>query len=252
MVNKLYFLPAGSCFLDQSAINRNLSPGKLVEVPVWVFLLETSDGPILIDTGMPDCFVNHPDYYKGTRREGRLVPNMTEADRIDNVLKRAGYRTEDVQAVISSHLHLDHAGGNGFFRKAPIFLQQKEYDAAMGNDDYSPQECRLPGLNYRLIDGDYEVAPGVQILFTPGHSLGHQSVLVKTQRTGYVLLMIDVAYTRENFDDEVPFLSADPELTVRSIRQTKKLVEDVQPAVVFYGHDVEQAKAWQTFYPDFL
>jgi len=65
-----------------------LISGKLVNMPVWSFLLETDDGPILIDTGMPDSFVNNPDYYKGTKREGRLVPHMLESDTMVNVLKR--------------------------------------------------------------------------------------------------------------------------------------------------------------------
>jgi len=69
VVKKLYILSAGSCYLDQSAVNRNLPAGKLVNMPVWSFLLETVDGPILINTGMPDSLVNNPDYYKGTNQK---------------------------------------------------------------------------------------------------------------------------------------------------------------------------------------
>lgn len=252
MVKKLYFLPAGSCFLDQSAVNKNLPSGKLVEMPVWCFLLETKDGSILVDSGMPDCFVNNPDYYKGTRREGRLVPNMTEADRIENILKKVGYSINDIQMVVSSHLHLDHAGGNGHFRKAPIIIQKTEFEAAIGNDDYSPYECRISDLNYKLIEGDYELAPGIQIFHTPGHSPGHQSVLVKTERTGYILLTIDVAYNKEIFDNDIPFLSSDTEMASKSISNMKKLVQEIKPEFIFFGHDAEQAKNWHTLYPNFL
>jgi N-acyl homoserine lactone hydrolase len=252
MVKKLFFLPAGSCFLDQSAVNRNFPSGKLVEMPVWCFLLETNDGPVLVDTGMPDSFVNNPDYYKGTRREGRLVPQMTEADKIENILKRVGYHTGDLRTVISSHLHLDHTGGNGYFRNVPIVIQKTEFDAAIGNDDYSPRECRIPDLQYQLIEGDYELAPGIQLLYTPGHSPGHQSVLVKTERTGYILLTIDLAYTQEIFDHDISFLSSDADMASRSILSMKKLIQQIQPAVVFFGHDLKQAKNWQTYYPDFL
>ncbi|TCP68323.1 quorum-quenching N-acyl homoserine lactonase AiiA [Baia soyae] len=250
-VKKLFFLPTGSCFLDQSAVNRTLPPGKLIEMPVWSFLLETSDGPILIDTGMPDSFVNNPDYYKGTKREGRVVPNMSDGDRIINVLKRVGYRPEDIQALISSHLHLDHAGGNGHFHQAPIFVQKAELDAAIGNHDYAPQECILPDLPYQAIEGDYEVRPGVQILFTPGHSPGHQSVLVKTEKSGYVLLTVDVAYVRSNFDNGVPFLTSDPEMAAKSIQRMQELIQEYRPTTVFFGHDQEQAKSCHTF-PDYL
>ncbi len=252
MVKKLYFLPAGSCFLDQSAVNGKLPPGRLIEMPVWCFLVETEEGPFLIDTGMPDPFVNNPGYYNGTRREGRLVPNMTEDDRIVNILKRMGYQTGDIQAVISSHLHLDHSGGNGHFPRTPIIIQKSEFESAMGNDDYSPYECRLPDLKYQLIEGDYEPAPGIRILHTPGHAPGHQSVLVKTEKTGYVLLTLDVAYNKEIFENDLPFLSADARMASKSIRSLQKLVRDVKPEVVFFGHDGEQAKNWRTLYPDFL
>lgn len=249
-VKKLFFLPAGYCYLDQSAVNRNLAPGSLVKMPIWTFLLETTDGPILIDTGMPDSFINNPDYYKGTRREGRVVPAMTENDSILAVLKRAGYRADDIQLLISSHLHLDHAGGNGHFRNTPILIQRAEYDAAMSNDDYSPQECRMPDLKYQIISGDYEVAPGVSIFSTPGHSPGHQSVLITTETSGPILLTIDVAYTRENFENEIPFLSSDPELSAKSIKRMQELIKAVRPSVVFFGHDEVQAKECRVF-PDF-
>lgn len=252
MIKKLYFLPAGSCFLDQSLVNGNLPAGKLIEMPVWCFLLETTDGPILVDTGMPDAFVNNPDYYKGTRREGRLVPKMTEADRIEAILKRGGYQIDDIQTVISSHLHLDHAGGNEHFRKAPIVLQKSEFDFAIHNDDYSPKECRIPDLNYQLIEGDFELAPGVQILYTPGHSIGHQSVLVKTEQTGDILLTMDLAYNKGIFDNDLPFLSANSKMASNSIQRIKTLVQEIHPAVVFFGHDGEQAENWHSFFPDFL
>ncbi|TJY41403.1 N-acyl homoserine lactonase family protein [Cohnella pontilimi] len=251
LVKKLFLLPVGECFLDQSAVNRNLAPGKLVGMPVWSFLLETTDGPILIDTGMPDAFINNPDYYKGTKREGRVVPNMSEDDSIVNVLKRAGYRPEDIQMVISSHFHLDHSGGNGHFRNSPILIQQAEFDAAIGNDDYSPLECRLPDLQYQIIEGDHEVIPGVQIFFTPGHSPGHQSVLVTTEKSGPVLLTIDVAYIRENFENGVPFLTFDPEMAAKSIRRMQNVIQEFRPSAVFFGHDRDQASNWPTF-PDFL
>jgi N-acyl homoserine lactone hydrolase len=251
VVKKLYILSAGSCYLDQSAVNRNLPAGKLVNMPVWSFLLETDDGPILIDTGMPDSFVNNPDYYKGTKREGRLVPNMLESDTIVNVLKRVGYQTDDIQAVISSHLHLDHAGGNGHFRKTPILIQRAEFDAAMNDADYSPLECRLPGLQYQIIEGDYDLAPGVKILSTPGHSPGHQSVLVTTEKSGPVLLTLDGSYTKQNFEDDLPFLSFNSEMAAKSIGHLKKLIQEIHPTVVFFGHDDKQASKGGTF-PDFL
>ena len=85
------------------------------------------------------------------------------------------------------------------------------------------KECILPHLNYKIIEGDYEVVPGVQVLYTPGHSPGHQSLFIETEQSGSVLLTIDASYTKENFEDEVPFAGFNPELALSSIKRLKKL-----------------------------
>ena len=58
-VKKLYFIPAGRCMLDHSSVNSALTPGKLLNLPVWCYLLETEEDPILVDTGMPESAVNN-------------------------------------------------------------------------------------------------------------------------------------------------------------------------------------------------
>ena len=60
----------------------------------------------------------------------------------------------------------------------PIIIQRAEYEAAQHREEYL-KECILPDLNYKIIEGDYEVVPGVRLLYTPGHSPGHQSLLVR-------------------------------------------------------------------------
>ncbi|WCK55492.1 MBL fold metallo-hydrolase [Aneurinibacillus sp. Ricciae_BoGa-3] len=137
------------------------------------------------------------------------------------------------------------------FRHTPIIVQRAEFDAAMGDGDYSPQECREPDLQHQIVEGDCEVASGLQILFTPGHSPGHQSVLVTTEKSGPILLTIDVAYTRENFENGVPFLTFDSILASKSIRRMQDLIHDVQPSKIFFGHDRAQAKEVRSF-PDFV
>ncbi|MBC6972386.1 N-acyl homoserine lactonase family protein [Bacillus sp. Xin] len=248
-VKKLYFLPAGRCMLDHSSVNSTLTPGKLLNLPVWCYLLETKEGLILIDTGMPESAVDNEDFFKGTYVEGQILPKMKPDDRIVNILKRVGYAPEDLLCIISSHLHFDHAGGNGSFAHTPIIVQRTEHDAALHREEYL-KECILPRLNYQIIEGDYEVMPGVQLLYTPGHSPGHQSVFVKTEKSGSVLLTIDASYTQENFEQEVPFAGFDSEMTSKSIKRLKEIVLDEKP-IVFFGHDMEQEKSCKTF-PEFL
>ncbi|MDA1632921.1 N-acyl homoserine lactonase family protein [Bacillus cereus] len=248
-VKKLYFVPAGRCMLDHSSVNSTLTPGNLLNLPVWCYLLETEEGLILVDTGMPESAVNNENLFDGTFVAGQILPKMTEEDRIVNILKRVGYEPEDLLYIISSHLHFDHAGGNGAFTNTPIIVQRDEYETAQHSEEYM-KECILPNLNYKIIEGDYEVVPGVQLLHTPGHTPGHQSLLIKTEKSGSVLLTIDASYTKENFEDEVPFAGFNPELALSSIKRLKEVVMKEKP-IVFFGHDIEQEKGCKVF-PEYI
>ncbi|MFB5192131.1 N-acyl homoserine lactonase family protein [Alicyclobacillus fastidiosus] len=242
-VERVYLLPAGHCLVDQSVLNETLVRGKLVNLPIWSYLIETTEGPMLIDTGMPEAYA--VDTLGDEPKDGDIVPWMTHDDAIVQVLARAGYAPDDLLCVISSHWHFDHAGGNSKFPNTPIYVQRAEYDAAMVSDDY-PAECRVAGLDYRLIEGDYQLAPGVDLIFTPGHSAGHQSILLHTRLSGPILLTVDAAYTRENFEDGVPFAGVDPLQIAASIAHLKEVVQAVRPRV-FFGHDVEQGNTWPVY-----
>lgn len=248
-VQKLSLLPAGRCLVDQSALNTNLERGKLIDLPIWSYLIETNEGPILVDTGMPlACAEDARGYFGVEPEEIGIVPKMRREDGILQVLSRTGYQPEDLLSIVSTHWHFDHAGGNRLFPTTPILVQRAEYEAALNNPDY-PEDCRDVNLSYRLIEGDYEVVPGVRLLFSPGHSPGHQSVWVETAKSGSILLTIDAAYTGENFEKEVPFAGSNPEQALESIRRLKKTAAE-ENAKVFYGHDPEQGARW-LHHPEF-
>jgi N-acyl homoserine lactone hydrolase len=249
-VERLYCLPAGRCGVDYSALDTRQTPGRLIDLPIWVYLVETTDGPVLIDTGMPDVCITDPDgYFRGTEDEGLIVPRMTEDDRIVLILRRAGYEPQDLLCVVSSHWHFDHAGGNCHFSETPILVQRTEYEAAMYGEGY-PSDCRVPGLKYKLLDGDAEPVPGLHLLYTPGHSPGHQSILVETRHSGPILLTVDASYTRTNFEEGVPFAGVDPAQMAQSLERLREVAESVK-ARIFFGHDPDQAKEWPVF-PNFL
>jgi N-acyl homoserine lactone hydrolase len=248
-VKRLTLLPAGRCYVSQNMLNENLPEGKLVHLPVWSYLVETTDGPILIDTGMPDAYTtaepagkdSDPD--TGPVDQGPIVPDFRSTEGIVPVLRRAGYDPRDLLCVVNSHWHFDHAGGNSHFPHTRIVVQKAEYDAAQQNPDDYPPECRLEGLHYDLIEGDHELLPGFQLLFTPGHSLGHMSVYLSTVQSGKILLTIDAAYTRANFDEGAKFAAADWSQAESSLHRLRELVHEERPRV-FFGHDIEQEKEW--------
>ncbi len=134
--------------------------------PCLGYLVEHPDGLLLMDTGMG----THPEvdaYYRPRRRS------------LPTALADAGARVEDVALVVNCHLHFDHCGGNPQLPGRPILTQRAELAAARGTDYTLPELVDAPGLRYEQLDGEAEALPGVLVLPTPGHTVGHQSLVVR-------------------------------------------------------------------------
>ncbi len=134
--------------------------------PVFGLLVVHPDGPILIDSGVGI----------GNRFIDQLYSPVHHS--IDEALDRHGLRVDDVTTVITSHLHFDHCGQNSRLGGATILVQRAEVDAATAALYTVPEWAFPPGVELTMIDGDLEVANGVQIIASPGHTPGHQSVVI--------------------------------------------------------------------------
>ena len=144
-------------------------------LPVYVHTIEHAHGAVLVDTGMID---SKPELDE----EGAPLPMPENIPR-------------DVVCVINTHLHFDHVGGNRLFPGVPIHVQRLERQAP-----YDPVEwVDFPGATYVEHEGEAEVLPGIRLLPTPGHTAGHQSVLVDTP-DGLVVIGGDVAYTFDELE----------------------------------------------------
>jgi N-acyl homoserine lactone hydrolase len=141
--------------------------------PVFGWAIDTDDGTILVDTGMID--------------------SKPELDAEWGPVLRPWPDLGNVTAVINTHLHFDHCGGNRRFAGTPTYVQRAELAAAV-EPDYLVEWVHFAGESYVELDGDADIAPGVSVLFTPGHSAGHQSVLVETA-DGLTVLGGDVTYS---------------------------------------------------------
>jgi N-acyl homoserine lactone hydrolase len=90
--------------------------------------------------------------------------------------------------VINCHLHADHAGGNVHFRGTPILVQPAELEAARADPDYTvAPEVDVADGRWDVREGEHEPLPGIRVFATPGHSPGHQSVAIETDRGRLVL-----------------------------------------------------------------
>jgi len=143
--------------------------------PVFAWAIRSADGTILVDTGM--------------------IGSTPELDAEWHPSLRTWPPLDDVVAVINTHLHFDHCGGNRRFAGTPIYVQRAEWEA-VAEPDYLVEWVHFDGATYELVDGDVELFPGVSVLFTPGHTPGHQAVLVDTGE-GLVVLGGDVTYSMD-------------------------------------------------------
>ena len=105
----------------------------------------------------------------------------------------------DVKIVINSHLHFDHCGQNAVFKHAPFYVQRTELERARKSGD-SIEWFDFAGARFELLDGDTEIAEGVRVVATPGHTSGHQSVFIDTA-DGEAVMIGDAAYTADIYTE---------------------------------------------------
>ena len=155
-------------------------------ISVYAYLVITSSDIILIDTG-----VGEGSEFINTRFEPHRTPIADE-------LAQFGLATIDVNVVVNSHLHFDHCGNNSTFPHAEVFVQKKELEIARATQYTVQQWFDFEGALLHAVSGDTEIIPGIQLLSTPGHTPGHQSVLIETE-DGNLLVAAQAAYTAEEY-----------------------------------------------------
>ncbi|MEU5163720.1 N-acyl homoserine lactonase family protein [Streptomyces sp. NPDC020875] len=143
---------------------------------VTAYLVRHPGGLLLFDTGIGTGDAAADAHYRPRRRS------------LPAALAATGVRTGDIDTVVNCHLHFDHCGGNPLFPEVPIVVQRTELAAARAGGHTIDALIDFPGAVYEQLDGERLLAPGVRILPTPGHTAGHQSLLVETDRGGPVLL----------------------------------------------------------------
>lgn len=191
----------GTLTVDKSGMTYGVDAGVKVDVPVWAAAVEGNGTRLLVDTGVAD-----------PNRWLRHNPCWQEDDEVlPAALAELGWSLADVDVVINSHLHYDHAENNVALPHARFYVSLAEWEYAKSPIatqrwlyDFDWTSDALTFQDYTLVNQDhYEVMPGIRLLQTPGHSRGHQSVLVNTEQ-GVLCVAGDAACFMENFTLPTP------------------------------------------------
>jgi glyoxylase-like metal-dependent hydrolase (beta-lactamase superfamily II) len=197
MTYHLTVLDTGRLYMGRQTTDSG--PGPYIMAPALAFLLRGPSGCVLVDTGMPD-----------TARAEAIVPNCYQPEGWDihSRLTEAGVAPTQLSALILTHLHWDHAALADTFAGVPKYLQAAE---ARHLDNLSEEDRRyyhvspklLADPDLRLITGTVQVLPGLEIIPTPGHTPGHQSVRA-VDGNGWLILTGDAAWRGSSGKMEQP------------------------------------------------
>jgi N-acyl homoserine lactone hydrolase len=201
--------------------------GAFNNMPVHGFVIKhPRAGAILVDTGVgwPTELV----------QEWKVV-NRHAAD----ALAEHDLSPADVRIVINSHLHFDHCGQNAVFKHAPFYIQRGELDRARREETETSEWFDFAGARFELIDGDAQIADGVRVVATPGHTAGHQSVIVDTPN-GEAVMIGDAAYTSDIYReaDNADLSTWNGQYTDRDAwSDSLRRLRDLHPHAVHFCHD---------------
>ena len=245
---KLYRLDCGySRANDESVWTPGKNIGRSIEFSSTCWLAKHGSDWLLWDTGVPESTLNDP---RGWSTLPELIVYHLHKS-VTEQLAEIGLKPRDIGRVAISHTHGDHIGNLGLFPNATILMQQAEYRWIHSPDGPNDNVNQLMALarklmgtpkNLQLIDGDTDVFGdgSVTLLSTPGHTPGHQSLLVRLKTSGFIVLSGDVVHTEENFaENVVPSLNTDKAESIASMQRVRKLLA-VYKARLFINHDKNQ------------
>jgi N-acyl homoserine lactone hydrolase len=194
--------------------------------PVHGFVVTHPGGAVLVDTGVggPQEMLN----------DWRVV-NRSVAD----ALAELDMSPADIDLVINTHLHFDHCGQNAVFKHAPAYVQRAELARAKREATELYDWFDFMNARFELLDGDAEVLPGLELIATPGHTEGHQCVLVRGEGEQSDLLIGDAAYTPRQYANPSGQLPAGQASDVPAWHGSLSRIRSLAPQRVHFCHHTD-------------
>jgi glyoxylase-like metal-dependent hydrolase (beta-lactamase superfamily II) len=246
---RLYAFFGGYEVADKSMLTLGRDLGVQVKIPFQYFLVEHPRGRLLFDTGMSPVAIADPASYPPTAQFGSQV---TPDDLAPARLTSIGLKPDDVNIVVNSHLHYDHAGGNCQFPHATFVVQYDEMQSAMCpepwsglvSENYCRRDFDLP-LNYQFLHGDYDVFGDglMRLIRTPGHTRGHQSLVLRMPKSGAMVLAQDAVYLQQSLDQLILATTCFDQKAMYDSYVRLRELRRLENARVIPGHDIA---VWET------
>jgi N-acyl homoserine lactone hydrolase len=245
-VERLYILNCGEGVAsDISRWSPGVNVGKSMDFVDNCYLIKHAQGWLLWDTGVADALAAMPN---GQAPADPRATHWRRPKTLAAQLDQIGVKPADIKWIAISHTHPDHVGNVPLFPQAMLLVQKAEYDWPGANN--APR--LKPEQLATKLDGDRDVFGdgSVTIIATPGHTPGHQSLLVKLPKTGALLLSGDAVHFKSNWDNRgVPVGNFGQEQTVASMKRMADLL-DQNKAQLWINHDKAQRDG-QKMSPDF-
>jgi glyoxylase-like metal-dependent hydrolase (beta-lactamase superfamily II) len=241
---KIYAMSCGRLKASQSIFLPQADKDIFIEMPIPAFLITHPEGNVLFDTGP------HPDVFKDPfARWGGLAkvfqPIGDENSGILDQLKKIDCQPGDVRYVVNSHLHFDHAGGNQFFPAASLLVSKAELAFARLPENEGKGYFRADWsglLDYQEIEGNFDIYgdESLMVVPMPGHTPGHQILVVRPKGQQSIILSGDSVPLQEHYKTlAVSRNNYDNEQVIESVKRLQTMVTS-EDSFLVHGHDAEQ------------
>ena len=255
---KVYLLDGGSLVIDGFHFFWNRGPGGEIRFPSYAVLIDHPDGKYLYDTGFDyDHVMKVLPFEKPIQEDEQTIPGA---------LAKIGLKPSDIDYVINSHYHFDHCGGNKHLTEACTLCHALEMEACkcpqpfekLGYSDlsFAPEIEREAALaagsdavqapprdvdqytpKFETLKGDQEIAKGLWLIETPGHTAGHYSLMVELAGRRPMLFTGDACYSAKSMEMMcIASFHLDPVASLQSMQRLKDMAEK-HDAELFYSHD---------------
>ncbi|MGA3771027.1 N-acyl homoserine lactonase family protein [Ralstonia nicotianae] len=235
-VERLYILNCGEGVAgDISRWSPGVNVGKPMAFADNCYLIKHTQGWLLWDTGVDDAIAALPD---GQAPADPKAIHWRRPKTLASQLAQLGVKPADIHYVAISHTHPDHIGNVEMFPQAMLLVQKAEYEWPGAN--HAPRF--KPDHPVTELEGDKDVFGdgSVMLISTPGHTPGHQSLLVKLPKTGALVLSGDAVHFQSNWDNRrVPSINFDQDKTRASMQRIADLLVR-EKAQLWINHDKAQ------------